>query len=107
MKAANRVMKNTGILYVRMGITVFISLYSTRLILNSLGVDDFGIFNVVAGSIAMLTFLNTTGTKSILISLGHAKASLTSRCSTAPALRACAGQFLSRGFMVLLRKNIP
>ena len=52
-------MKNTGILYVRMGITVFISLYSTRLILNSLGVDDFGIFNVVAGSIAMLTFLNT------------------------------------------------
>jgi len=32
---------------------------------------------------------------------------LTSRCSTAPALRACAGQFLSRGFMVLLRKNVP
>ena len=31
----------------------------------------------------------------------------TSRCSTAPALRACAGQFLSRGFMVLLRKSIP
>ena len=32
---------------------------------------------------------------------------LTSRCSTAPALRACAGQFLSRGFVVLLRKSIP
>jgi len=32
---------------------------------------------------------------------------ITSRCSTAPALRACAGQFLSRGFVVLLRKNIP
>jgi len=32
---------------------------------------------------------------------------VTSRCSTAPALRACAGQFLSRGFMVLLRKSIP
>jgi hypothetical protein len=32
---------------------------------------------------------------------------ITSRCSTAPALRACAGQFLSRGFVVLLRKSVP
>jgi hypothetical protein len=32
---------------------------------------------------------------------------LTSRCITAPALRACAGQFLSRGFVVLLRKSVP
>ncbi len=31
----------------------------------------------------------------------------TSRCSTAPALRACAGQLLSRSFVVLLRKSIP
>jgi len=59
MSATNRIMKNTGILYIRMGITVFISLYSTRVILNTLGSDDFGIFNLVAGSIAMLTFLNT------------------------------------------------
>ncbi|TDE08403.1 MATE family efflux transporter [Dyadobacter psychrotolerans] len=58
MSAVNRVIKNTGILYVRMGVTVFISLYSTRLILGALGVEDFGIFNVVAGAISMLTFLN-------------------------------------------------
>ena len=32
---------------------------------------------------------------------------VTSRCSTTPALRAYVGQFLSRGFMVLLRKSIP
>jgi O-antigen/teichoic acid export membrane protein len=57
--AAGRVAKNTGILYIRMAITVFISLYATRLIVNALGVTDFGIFNVVAGAIAMLTFLNT------------------------------------------------
>jgi O-antigen/teichoic acid export membrane protein len=56
---ANRVVKNTGILYARMAITVFISLYATRLILNALGTTDFGIFNVVAGAIAMLTFLNS------------------------------------------------
>ena len=59
MKAGSRIIKNTGILYARMAITVFISLYATRLILNALGVTDFGIFNVVAGAISMLTFLNS------------------------------------------------
>jgi O-antigen/teichoic acid export membrane protein len=49
---------NTGILYAKMGITMFISLYTTRLILNSLGASDFGIFNIVGGAIAMLGFLN-------------------------------------------------
>lgn len=41
-----------------MGITMFISLYITRLILNSLGASDFGIFNIVGGAISMLAFLN-------------------------------------------------
>jgi hypothetical protein len=39
--------------------------------------------------------------------LTKTKKSITSRCSIAPALRAYAGQFLSRGFMVLLRKSVP
>ena len=60
MQAAHRVAKNTGILYIRMAITVFISLYSTRLILAALGVADFGLFNVVGGVIAMLGFLNSS-----------------------------------------------
>lgn len=55
---ANRVIKNTGYLYAKMGITMFVSLYTTRLILNSLGASDFGIFNIVGGAIAMLGFLN-------------------------------------------------
>lgn len=58
MEQAKRVAKNTGFLYLRMAITVFISLYSTRLVLAALGITDFGIFNVVAGVISMLTFLN-------------------------------------------------
>lgn len=37
---------------------MFISLYTTRLILNALGASDFGIFNIVGGAIAMLGFLN-------------------------------------------------
>lgn len=43
-----------------MGIVLFVSLYSTRLVLNALGASDFGIFNVIGGSIAMLGFLNST-----------------------------------------------
>ncbi|NBB31613.1 MATE family efflux transporter [Cellulophaga sp. BC115SP] len=39
---------------------MFISLYSTRLILNALGNSDFGVFNIVGGAIAMLGFLNAS-----------------------------------------------
>ena len=60
MSLFSRVIKNTGYLYIKMCITMFISLYSTRLILGSLGASDFGIFNVVGGAIAMLGFLNST-----------------------------------------------
>lgn len=49
-------------MYAKMGITVFISLYTTRLVLDALGASDFGIFNVVGGAIAMLTFLNNAMT---------------------------------------------
>ena len=62
MQEAKRVAKNTGILYAQMGITVFMSLYATRLVLAALGAEDFGIFNVVGGAIAMLTFLNAAMT---------------------------------------------
>ena len=41
-----------------MAITMFISLYTTRLILNALGVIDFGIYAIVGGAIGMLGFLN-------------------------------------------------
>lgn len=59
-RTANRIIKNTGFLYAKMGITVFISLYTTRLILNALGASDFGIFNLVGGAIGMLGFLNAS-----------------------------------------------
>jgi len=56
--SAKRVAQNTGFLYLRMVITVFISLYVTRLVLGSLGTEDFGIYNLVAGMVALLVFLN-------------------------------------------------
>ena len=58
MSTSIRVIKNTGWLYAKMGITMFISLWTTRLILSGLGASDFGIFNVVGGVISMLGFLN-------------------------------------------------
>lgn len=57
---ANRIIKNTGFLYIKMAITIVISLYSTRLILESLGASDFGIYNLVGSSIGMLGFLNAS-----------------------------------------------
>jgi O-antigen/teichoic acid export membrane protein len=39
-------------------ITIFFSLYSTRLILNAMGVEDYGIFNLIGGVVALLSFIN-------------------------------------------------
>lgn len=60
MENSKRVAKNTGILYARMLITVGISLYATRLTLAALGADNFGLFGLVGGTIAMLGFLNSS-----------------------------------------------
>lgn len=57
-QVTNRIIKNTGWLYAKMGITMFISLWVTRLILLSLGASDFGIYAIVAGAIGMLGFFN-------------------------------------------------
>ena len=57
-EVANRVLKNSGYLYFSMGLSMFVSLYSTRLILNALGSSDFGIFCIIGGAIGMLGFLN-------------------------------------------------
>ena len=53
-----RIAKNTLMLYVRMILTMAISLYTSRVVLATLGVDDFGIYNVVGGVVAMFAFIN-------------------------------------------------
>ena len=58
MSASIRVLKNSGFLYVKMAVTMFISLYTTRLVLSALGSSDFGIFFLVGGVISMLGFIN-------------------------------------------------
>ena len=57
--AANkRIVKNTIYLYVRMLILMLVSLYTSRIILKILGVEDFGIYNVVGGVVVLFSFLN-------------------------------------------------
>ncbi len=59
-KATNkRIAKNTMFLYVRMMITMVISLYTSRVILQVLGVDDFGIYQAVGGIVGFLSFINS------------------------------------------------
>lgn len=53
-----RIAKNTLLLYFRMIFIMLVSLYTSRVILNALGVEDFGIYNVVGGVVAMFTVLS-------------------------------------------------
>ena len=55
-----RVAKNTIFLYLRMFFILLISLYTTRVVLRVLGVEDYGVYNVVAGFVTLLSFLNTS-----------------------------------------------
>ena len=55
-----RIIKNTLMLYVRMLFSMFVSFYTSRVILDVLGITDFGINNVVAGVAGMFTFINTS-----------------------------------------------
>ena len=59
-KDDKRIAKNTVVLYVRMIITILVSLYASRVVLQVLGVDDFGIFGLVGGVVSMLSFLNAS-----------------------------------------------
>lgn len=54
-----RVAKNTIMLYFRMLFLMLISFFTSRVILQTLGVEDYGIYNVVGGFVSMLTFLNS------------------------------------------------
>ena len=55
-----RIARNTILLYFRMFLTMGISLYTSRIVLNTLGVVDFGIYNVVGGVVIMFSFLNSS-----------------------------------------------
>lgn len=61
-----RIAKNTVLLYLRSLISLFISLYTSRLVLKGLGVDDYGVYGVVGGFVSMFSIV--TGSLSGAIS---------------------------------------
>ena len=60
MKQNNlRIVKNTIFLYVRMACMIVVALYTSRVILHALGVDDYGIYQTVGGIVGLLSFVNS------------------------------------------------
>lgn len=57
-KNTSRIAKNTFALYLRMLLSLFVSLFTSRVVLNALGFEDYGIHNVVGGIIVLFSFLN-------------------------------------------------
>lgn len=53
-----RIAKNTLLLYARMLFMMAVSLYTSRVVLHTLGVEDFGIYNVVGGVVAMFSVIS-------------------------------------------------
>ena len=60
---SKRIVKNTAFLYIRLFLVLCVTLYTSRVVLDKLGVDDYGLYNVVYGVVGLLSFL--TGTLSI------------------------------------------
>jgi len=55
-----RIAKNTLLLYVRMLFLTLVSLYTSRVLLKALGVDDYGIYNVVGGIVVIFSFISSS-----------------------------------------------
>lgn len=72
---SRRIAQNTIMLYIRMLLIMVVTLYTSRVILHTLGIEDYGIYNVVGGVIAMLGFLKGslggTGSRFIIFALGE------------------------------------
>lgn len=60
-----RIAKNTLMLYGRMLFSMVVSLYTSRVVLNTLGVEDYGIYNVVGGFVAMFSLISSSLSSSV------------------------------------------
>lgn len=63
---SKRIAKNTLLLYLRMFLMMGISIYTSRVILNALGADDYGIYNVVGGFVGLFSVVNASLISSIV-----------------------------------------
>ena len=77
MQTSTKVVFNTVILYVKVITSLAIALISVPLVLKALGASDYGLYNLVAGVVAMLAFLNNSMTVSsqryMSVAMGESK----------------------------------
>lgn len=66
-----RMARNTAFLYVRMLFAMLVSLYASRVVLNTLGIEDYGIYNVVGGVVSLFAVLNSAMTSGTLRFLNY------------------------------------
>lgn len=75
MSAASRIVANTGFQFGRLVLTVGMALLTTRWTLDALGVEDFGLFNLVVGVVALLSFVSvslaTSAQRAFAVDLGR------------------------------------
>ena len=57
---SKRIVKNTMMLYARMIVVTLVGLYTSRVVLQALGVEDYGLYNVVGGVVSLFAFLRTS-----------------------------------------------
>lgn len=71
MKAADRVIFNTGVLYARLIIVMAIGLFTTRMVLDALGETNYGIYTLVAGVVGMLAILKSAMSNTSMRYMSH------------------------------------
>ena len=59
-----RIARNTIVLYIRMIVVMLITLYTSRIVLKTLGFEDYGLYNVVGGVVALMAFLKSSMSES-------------------------------------------
>jgi len=114
------IMKNTLFLYIRMALVTIVGLYTARVILQKLGVEDFGIYTVAGSAVALFSFLSgalgNASSRFITVEIGKVYnndiSSLVHCFKTTRAIHAIlAGVILiiceTIGLWVLLKANIP
>ena len=70
-----RIVKNTAALYIRMLVNMIITFYTSRVVLSTLGIEDYGLYNIVGGIIILFAFFNGALTNSTQRYLNAAMAS--------------------------------
>ena len=114
------IMKNTLFMYIRMALVTIVGLYTARVILQKLGVEDFGVYTVAGSAVALFSFLSgalgNASSRFITVEIGKAKdkdnSSIVQCFKTTKTIHAILALFIliiceTIGLWILFKANIP